>query len=66
VTRLRVISQGHTSPVPDAWWVKALQRAALVVYPGLILFGIVRPALAGRILWTVSIAALPLFFVLAG
>jgi len=66
VTRLPVSSPGHTSPVPDAWWVKALHRAALVVYPGLIVFGIVRPALAGRILWTVSIAALPLFFVLAG
>jgi cyclic nucleotide-binding protein len=66
VTRLPVISAGHTNPVPDAWWVKALQRAGLVVYPALILFGLVRPALAGRILWTVSIAALPLFFVLAG
>jgi hypothetical protein len=61
-----MISQRHPSAAPEAWWVKGVQRAALVVYPGFIALGIIRPALTGRLLWTITIAALPLFFVLAG
>ncbi len=50
----------------DARWVKVATAAALVVFPGLIIFSVFRPDLAGRVVWTVAIASLPLFFVLAG
>lgn len=43
-----------------------MRRAALVVFPGLVAFSLIVPSLAGRVFWTVSIAALPLFFVIAG
>ena len=65
-TRLRLIAHGHSAAFPDARWVRAVQRAALVVFPGLMVFAIVQPAVAGRILWTIAIASLPLFFVLGG
>ena len=50
----------------EAAWVKRVHYAALVVFPGLILFSFLAPARAGRIFWTVTIASLPLFFVVAG
>lgn len=51
---------------PDAWWVEPLRRAALAAFAGLFVLGVAVPWLAGRITWTVAIAALPLFFVVAG
>src|SRR5688572_26400277 len=50
----------------EAAWVKRVHYASLVVFPGLILFSFLVPARAGRIFWTVTIASLPLFFVVAG
>jgi hypothetical protein len=50
----------------DAWWVGPVQGAALVVLAGLALACLFLPHVAGRAFWTVAIAALPLFFVLAG
>jgi Cyclic nucleotide-binding domain len=50
----------------DAWWVALAARAALVVFPALILMGLLAPHSAGRVFWTVAVAGLPLFFVLAG
>ena len=61
----RVILQPSARP-RDAWWVEPVRQAALVVFPGLMVFSAVAPARAGRVWWTVAIAALPLFFVLAG
>ena len=55
-----------SSPVPDAGWVEVLRRAALVVFPALVVFSVVVPWLAGRVFWTIAIALLPLFFVIAG
>ena len=55
-----------TARTPDAWWVERVRYAALVVFPGLVLFSLAFPERAGRVFWTVAIAALPLFFVLAG
>ena len=54
-----------TAPA-DAWWVEPARRAALVVLAGLVVLGLFVPRLAGRVFWTVAIAALPLFIVLAG
>jgi hypothetical protein len=55
----------HESAV-DAWWVEVTRRVALVVFPVLIALGVVAPALTGRLVWTVAIAALPLFIVVVG
>jgi hypothetical protein len=59
-------SQKTVVPRPEAAWVERIHYAALVVFPGLILFSFLVPALAGRIFWTVAIASLPLFVVVAG
>lgn len=53
-------------PKREVWWVEPLRLAALVVFPGLIIVCVLLPWLAGRIFWTVAIASLPLFFVIAG
>src|SRR5919108_5354309 len=50
----------------EAAWVEPLRYAALVGFPGLILFSVLVPTIAGRVFWTVAIASLPLFFVVAG
>ena len=50
----------------DAWWVEPVRLAALVVFPGLVIFSVLEPRLAGRVFWTVAVASLPLLFVLAG
>jgi hypothetical protein len=50
----------------DAWWVEPTRVAALIVFPGLLVFSVLVPALAGRVFWTVAVASLPLVFVLAG
>jgi cyclic nucleotide-binding protein len=52
--------------VRDASWVERLRVVARFVFPGVIVFCILVPWLAGRIFWTIAIAALPLFFVIAG
>jgi 4Fe-4S binding domain len=43
-----------------------VRYAALMVFAGLIPFSAAAPAHAGRAWWTVAVASLPLFFVLAG
>ena len=43
-----------------------VRLAALVVFPGLVIFSVLEPRLAGRVFWTVAVASLPLLFVLAG
>jgi CRP-like cAMP-binding protein len=55
-----------SSPEPEAAWVELLRRAALVVFPTLVAFCVLVPRLAGRVFWTVAIASLPLFIVIAG
>src|SRR5262245_60881036 len=63
----RVRSHGASSaPAPDAPWVERIRTAALVVFPAVIVLAVVVPGFAGRAFWTVAIAALPLFFVIAG
>ena len=57
---------GSLADNPDAQWVEAIRRLALAMFPVLIVLGVLLPALAGRLFWTVAIASLPLFFVLGG
>jgi hypothetical protein len=66
LTLLSRVTRGRSTAVSDASWVDLVRLAALVVFPGLIVVGVVRPGLAGRLLWTVAVASLPLLFVIAG
>jgi hypothetical protein len=54
-----------TAPA-DAWWVEPVRYVALAVFAGFFVFDLTVPGLAGRAFWTVAVASLPLFFVLAG
>lgn len=47
-------------------WIETIRRIALVVFLAVPLTGVLFPARAGRWVWTVAIAALPLFIVLVG
>ncbi|MBZ5657972.1 MAG: 4Fe-4S binding protein [Acidobacteriia bacterium] len=47
-------------------WVETIRQIALVVFFAVPLVGVLFPARAGRLVWTVTIAALPLFIVLVG
>lgn len=47
-------------------WLRWIRRIAVAVFLGLIAFSVVQPQLAGRVLWTVAIAVLPLVIVLIG
>jgi hypothetical protein len=65
--RRRAPAKPAPKPRPaDAWWVEPVRFAALVVFPGLLIFSVLEPRLAGRVFWTVAVASLPLLFVLAG
>lgn len=48
------------------WWVEWLRAAALAVFVGVPLIGVFAQPLAGRVVWTVTVALLPLFIVLVG
>jgi Cyclic nucleotide-binding domain len=47
-------------------WVRPLGWAALAVWLGIPVLGLVEQDFAGRIVWTVAVASLPLFIVLIG
>jgi len=47
-------------------WVTNLGRVALAVFTGVVIFALVSQRWAGRLVWTVLIAGLPLFIVLVG
>ncbi|MEO6390867.1 MAG: cyclic nucleotide-binding domain-containing protein, partial [Pyrinomonadaceae bacterium] len=50
----------------DAAWVQVLRWVALVVFLAVPVFCLLVPNLAGRVVWTVVVASLPLFIVLVG
>ncbi|MBV9957332.1 MAG: 4Fe-4S binding protein, partial [Acidobacteria bacterium] len=47
-------------------WVEPLKWAALAVFIGVPVFSLLVQSLAGRVVWTIVVAALPLFIVLVG
>lgn len=48
------------------WWVEPLRWAALAVFIAVPIFTFLVQPLAGRVVWTIVVAALPLFIVLVG
>ncbi len=50
----------------NEWWVEPVRWAALVVFIAVPIFTYLVQALAGRVVWTIVVAALPLFIVLVG
>lgn len=50
----------------EAWWVSGLRWIALAIFVGLPIFSYFFQAVAGRVVWTMVVAALPLFIVLVG
>ncbi|MBV9210548.1 MAG: cyclic nucleotide-binding domain-containing protein [Acidobacteria bacterium] len=48
------------------WWVEPLRWAALAVFIAVPVFTFLVQSLAGRVVWTIVVAALPLFIVLVG
>jgi hypothetical protein len=50
----------------NEWWVEPVRWAALVVFIAIPIFTYFVQALAGRVVWTIVVAALPLFIVLVG
>src|ERR1700681_1523205 len=66
------MSDKLTSPAPEqtdstkVWWVELLRWIALAVFVALPAFAYFYRGLAGRVVWTIVVAALPLFIVLVG
>ena len=56
----------HSSTSELDFLLPLTRRLALAVFVAVPIFGLLAPSLAGRVVWTVLIAALPLFIVLIG
>ena len=65
VTRPSSVPRGLPEQ-PDAAWVSWLRWTALAVFVAIPPFALLVQRLAGRIVWTVAVASLPLLMVLAG
>ncbi len=50
----------------DEWWVAPLKWAALGVFVAIPFFAFFVQSLAGRVVWTMAVASIPLFIVLVG
>jgi hypothetical protein len=48
------------------WWIEPVRRIALAIFLAIPLLGWLRQPLAGRIVWTVAVASLPMFIVWIG
>ena len=48
------------------WWVAPLRWAALVIFIAVPAFAHMMQSMAGRVVWTMAVASLPLFIVLVG
>ena len=62
---LPVPQSGARQADPERW-VGSVGKIALAVFIAVPIFALLVPSLAGRVVWTVLIAGLPLFIVLAG
>jgi hypothetical protein len=54
------------APANPEWWVEPMRWLALAVFIAVPLLGLFAQPLAGRVVWTMAVASLPLFIVLAG
>ena len=59
------VAPKRANPVEE-WWVELLRWVALAIFIALPIFAYFFRALAGRVVWTIVVAALPLFIVLVG
>jgi hypothetical protein len=50
----------------EEWWVAPIKWTALAVFIAIPIFTSLVQSLAGRVVWTIAVAALPLFIVLVG
>lgn len=62
----KLISPAERADSADVWWVECLRWIALAIFIALPIFGYFFRSLAGRVVWTIIVAALPLFIVLVG
>lgn len=62
---LPVVRQAPAKP-DDDWWIKPIKWVALAVFIAVPVFTTLVQSLAGRMVWTIVVAALPLFIVLVG
>ncbi len=66
-TRASLPVAAQTSAEKDAeWWVEPVKWVALAVFIIVPIFALLAQSLAGRVVWTIVVAALPLFIVLVG
>lgn len=70
-TPVRAGSGSHVAAKSQAktdaeWWVEPIKWAALAVFIAVPIFTALVQSLAGRVTWTIAVAALPLFIVLVG
>lgn len=63
---LPVLSHSVTENPRGEWWVAPVKWFALAVFVAIPIFSLLWPWLAGRVVWTVVVAAIPLFIVLIG
>src|SRR5215208_7886581 len=63
--RLPVISNRDVKPKTE-WWIEPARWFALAVFITLPVFAYFVQVLAGRVVWTMIVAAVPLFIVLVG
>ena len=62
----KLVNPAERTDAADVWWVECLRWIALAVFIALPIFAYFFRSLAGRIVWTIIVAALPLFIVLVG
>jgi hypothetical protein len=63
---LPVISQRVIEKEHGEWWIAPIKWSALGIFVAIPILSLLWPRLAGRVVWTVVVAAIPLFIVLVG
>jgi polyferredoxin len=60
------VQQDAARDTDSEGWVKHLRQLALAVFIAVPILAVLLPSIAGRVVWTILIAALPLFIVVVG
>src|SRR6266403_928281 len=60
------VQQDATRDTDSEGWVERLRQFALAVFIAVPILAVWLPSIAGRVVWTIVVAALPLFIVLVG